>query len=154
MALDVNSEGLLTQTDQRLASVLRLASERTPFAWRITQSARTIEQQREYFKGGKSKVNPDAYSTPAELYKAAKHITGPGMPLSRAVDVCIVGSDPYHVPSLCYLAGVIRSVAMEQGVKIRQGCDFDGDGKLMESGTFIDLPHHELAQDLQPMPRR
>lgn len=139
------SEDRLRSLDPRLVEVLREAIKVTPFDWGITQTSRTIEQQREYFKAGNSRVNPDAYigDLPG-LYKAAKHITGPGMPLSRAVDVFIAGKEPYHVPSLCYLAGVIRTIAEQKGIPVRWGGDFDRDGLLLEVGTFHDLPHFEI----------
>ena len=143
MALDPDSLARLQQADPSLAKVLLLASSRTPFAWRIVEVARTIEKQREYFQAGRSKVNPDAYPDKNDLFRAAKHITGPGMPTSRAADVAIVGADPYHVPTLAYLAGVIRSCSVELGIPIRWGGDFDQDGKLLEPGTFHDLPHFE-----------
>ena len=142
---DADSLALLTRLDPQLRCVMMRAKERTPFDWRIVQTDRTIEQQREYFNAGRSKVNPDAYPDVADLYKAAKHIVGATIPLSRAVDVAIVGKEPYHVPSLCFLAGVIRSLAMGTGVKVRWGGDFDQDGLLLETGTFQDLPHFELA---------
>lgn len=144
MGFDNDSLERLKTLDPRLAIILTNAKDRTPFEWRIVQTDRTIEQQREYFKAGRSKVNPDKYADPAELYKAAKHIVGPGMPLSRAVDVALVGKDPYHIPTLCYLAGVVRSISIGVGTPVRWGGDFDQDGLLLETGTFQDLPHFEL----------
>ena len=144
MSFDAESLERLKTLDPRLVVIMEHAKQRTPFDWRIVQTARTIEQQREYFAAGRSKVNPDKYPDRAELYKAAKHITGPGMLLSRAVDVAIVGKEPYHVPSLCYLAGVVRSISIGVGTPVRWGGDWDQDGMLIEAGTFVDLPHFEL----------
>ena len=144
MSFDAESLERLKTLDPRLVVIMEHAKQRTPFDWRIVQTARTIEQQREYFAAGRSKVDPDKYTDKAELYKAAKHITGPGMLLSRAVDVAIVGKEPYHVPSLCYLAGVVRSISIGVGTPVRWGGDWDQDGMLLEAGTFQDLPHFEL----------
>lgn len=146
MALDPESEKLLAELDPRLAKVLRLARDYTPFSWRVVQTARTIEQQRTYFREGKSKVNPDAYQSMGDLYAAAKHITGPGMPKSRAADLAIVGKEPYNEAALTYLAGIIRCIAQQLGLKVRWGGDFDRDGVLLETGTFKDLPHHEIDE--------
>lgn len=137
-------EAKLAQLDPRLVNVLRVAARRSPIAFAITQTARTIEQQQQYYNEGKSRIDPRKYAKVEDLYAAAKHITGPGMPYSRAVDIHLVGRDPYNVPGLTYLAGMIKSVAIERGTVIRQGCDFDRDGIVLEPGTFIDLPHHEL----------
>ena len=144
-AFDAESEKRLAKCDRRLAAVLREANTHTRFAWRIVQSDRTIEQQRAYFQAGRSKINPDKYDSLAELYKKAKHITGPGMPLSRAVDVAIVGGDPYNLKTLQELADIIIAVGVIQGVDIRWGGDFDRDGIAYEPGSFIDAPHFEIA---------
>lgn len=144
MSFDSESLVRLKALDPRLVVIMQHAKQRTPFEWRIVQTDRTIEQQREYFAAGRSKIDPDKYQNRADLYKAAKHIVGPGMPLSRAVDVAIVGKEPYHIPSLCYLAGVVRSMSIGLGTQVRWGGDFDQDGVLLEAGTFIDLPHFEL----------
>jgi peptidoglycan L-alanyl-D-glutamate endopeptidase CwlK len=125
--------------------VMRARSwSRIPFE--ASQGARTIEQQRQYFQEGKSKVNPDAYATPEALYRAAKHVVGPGAPLSRAVDLFVPGQPDgaYDKNALSYLAGVMEAAAQSLGVSIRWGGDFDGDGILLEKGTFHDLPHFEL----------
>jgi len=141
---DSVSELRLIKCDGRLAGVLKEAIKRTPFAWRIVQSDRSVEQQRVYFQAGKSKINPDDYDTLAELYKKAKHITGPGMPLSRAVDVALVGGDPYDLNLLKDLNATIQAVAKSKGLSIRWGGDFDKDGKPYEPGTFVDAPHFEI----------
>lgn len=134
----------LEHCDPRLVNVLELAISRSPFDWGIAQTARSIEQQRQYFKDGKSKVDPDKYPVLSDLYKAAKHIVGPGAPLSRAADVYLVGKDPYHPPTLYMLQGIIWSCAAELNVAVRSGLDFDRDGLIAEAGTFIDGPHIEL----------
>ncbi len=144
---DANSAKLLEDLDPRLATILRLAHDETPFDWRIVQTKRTIEEQRALFHAvpPRTKVDPDAYDSLAALYRAAKHITGPGMPLSRAADVAIVGRDPYHIPSLTWIAATVALIAKQRGVDVRWGGDFDQDGLLLEPGTFHDLPHHEVV---------
>lgn len=127
--------------------VMRARSwSRIPFE--ASQGARTIEQQRQYFQEGKSKVNPDAYATKDALYAAAKHVVGPGAPLSRAVDLFVPGQEggSYDKNALCYLAGVMEAAARSIDIKIRWGGDWDKDGILLEKGSFIDAPHFELDQ--------
>ncbi len=144
MSFDADSLERLKTLDPRLVVIMEYAKQRTPFDWRIVQTDRTIEQQMEYFAAGRSKIDPDKYPIKADLYKAAKHIVGPGMLLSRAVDIAIVGPEPYHIPSLCYVAGVVRCLSISLGTPVRWGGDFDQDGLLLETGTFQDLPHFEL----------
>lgn len=132
--LDAKSAQILTQCDQGLSAVMHMAAARFPFSFRIVQGPRTIEQQREYFKAGRSRVDPDKYADKATLYAKAKHITGPGMPLSRAVDVALVGTDPYNVEKLKQLAEVVEACAVQAKVKIRWGGRFT---------TIVDMPHFE-----------
>ena len=142
--LDEKSVELLLRCDVRLANIITMASDVSDVRFRVTETARTVENQREYYRKGVSKVNPDTYTELASLYKAAKHIVGPGMPKSRAVDIAIVGKEPYHVASLSYVAGVVATIAKSKGTPVRWGGDFDRDGVIVEAGTFQDLPHFEL----------
>lgn len=136
----------LATVDPRLVNVVLRARAWSRVAFEVSQGARTIDQQREYFSKGASKVNPDAYSSKDALYKAAKHVVGPGCPLSRAVDVFVPGQPggSYDKHALAYLAGVMDAAAKSLGIAIRWGGDFDRDGQLLEAGTFHDLPHFEI----------
>ena len=142
------SLGELATVDALLRRVVIRARSWSRVPFEVSQGARTIEQQRQYFKEGKSKVNPDAYVSKEALYAAAKHVTGPGAPLSRAVDVFVPGQEggAYDKHALCYLAGVMEASARSMDIKIRWGGDFDRDGVLLEKGSFHDLPHFELDQ--------
>lgn len=141
-----NSLDQIGTVDPSLAKVLLRARAWSKVPFEVSQGARTIEQQRQYFAENKSKVNPDAYATKEALYAAAKHVVGPGAPLSRAVDVFTPGQEGggYNAQALAYLAGIMDAAATSLGVKIRWGGDFDRDGIVMEKGTFIDGPHFEL----------
>lgn len=143
-------EAALATCDADLQAIARLALKWTDgyVDWDIVQGARTIEQQQAYFDTQKSKVNPKAYATREALYKAAKHITGPGMPYSRAFDYVLQTKQPgggYDKPALCLVAGYILAAAAHLGIKVRWGADWDQDGSILEAGTFQDLPHFELA---------
>jgi peptidoglycan L-alanyl-D-glutamate endopeptidase CwlK len=136
----------LATCDDALVGVMRKALEFTNVDFGIVQGARTIEQQRSYFKAGNSKVNPDAYigNLPA-LYKAAKHITGPGMPKSRACDIIVSGGKTYDAPTLCHIAGVVLTCAKNMGIPVRWGGNWDGDSIIITDQTLNDLVHFELA---------
>lgn len=128
--------------DLRVVMTDALRMSDVPF--QLVQGGRTIEQQREYFKAGKSKVNPDAYANAADLYAAAKHVTGPGAPLARAVDIIIDLKDKgYDVKHLAYVAGMMMAAARQRGIKVRWGANFDRDKELFEQ-AFIDAPHFEI----------
>lgn len=134
--LDPKSAAILAQCDQGLSAVMHMAANRCSFAFRIVQGPRTIEQQREYFLAGKSRVNPDVYPNKLDLYAKAKHITGPGMPLARAVDVALRGTDPYNKAKLKELADIVKQCAEQAKVKVRWGGDFK---------SIIDMPHFEVV---------
>lgn len=64
---------------------------------------------------------------------------------SLAVDVCpspIVWSD---LEAFRRLAKAVKVVALDMGIKIRHGADWDGDGRQGEPGEF-DWPHFELVE--------
>ncbi len=42
------------------------------------------------------------------------------------------------------LAGLMKTCAMDLGVKIRWGCDWDNDGETLDH-SFFDAPHFELV---------
>lgn len=114
--------------------------------FQIVQGARTIEEQQRYFNDGKSKINPRDYPTREKLYAAAKHVTGPGMPLSRAVDIIIdVKGKEYDKAHMCYVAGVVMAIARLRGIPVRWGGNWDRDGELLSDQKLIDMPHFELT---------
>ena len=137
----------LATVDPQLVKVVVRARAWSRVAFEVSQGARTIDQQREYFAKGASKVNPDAYASKDALYKAAKHVVGPGCPLSRAVDVFVPGQPggSYDKSALAYVAGVMEAAAKSLGVNIRWGGNFASDGILYKPGTFVDGPHFELT---------
>jgi len=143
-------EAALATCDADLQAIARLALKWTDgyVDWDIVQGARTIEQQQAYFDTQKSKVNPKAYATKEALYKAAKHITGPGMPYSRAFDYVLQSKQPggaYDKTALAFVAGALAAAASHMGIKMRWGGDFDQDGSFFEPATFQDGPHIELV---------
>lgn len=132
-----------------LQRVLRLARTWSDglVEWDVVQGGRSVEQQQAYFDAGNSKVNPKAYASLTELYKDAKHVTGPGMELSRAADIVLTTTQPngpYDQRGLAFVAGVVFTAAKSLGVNIRWGADWKKDFTLYKKGAFIDAPHFEL----------
>ena len=149
-AFSENSRSELATVHPDLVKVVVRARAWSRLPFEVSQGARTIQKQREYFnaKPQRSKVNPDAYATKEALYAAAKHVVGPGAPLSRAVDLFVPGQPggSYDKNALCYIAGLMDAAAKSLGIPIRWGGDFDRDGLLLEAGSFQDLPHFEIDQ--------
>lgn len=139
------SELELKTCELELVNIMRVSLSFSDVDFGIMQGARTIDQQRQYFKAGNSQVDPDAYPDKHKLYKAAKHITGPGMPLSRACDVVVAFKGKSYDPqTLCYIAGVVLTVAKSLEIPLRWGGNWNEDGQIVTGQKFVDLPHFEL----------
>ncbi len=117
------------------------------FDFSILEGTRTLEQQQEYFRTGRSKLDG--------ITKKSKHQSFP----SHAVDVA-----PYPIDfaqaskakaRFYMLAGYFfeaSKVLQERGEinhEIRWGGDWDSDKKF-EDQSFDDLPHFELSRILKP----
>jgi hypothetical protein len=76
------------------------------------------------------------------LNDLSKHNYKPAL----AVDMYgwVDGKMNYSIPVMCYLAGIIESVAAELGYRVRWGGNWDGDGIIITDQNFDDLPHFEL----------
>lgn len=93
---------------------------------------RSEEEQNRYYKLGTSKLQ----------WPLSKHNVLP----SLAVDIA-----PYPITwegnlareRFYFLQGIIRGIAQEKGISIRQGVDWDRDGDITDQ-SFNDLPHIEL----------
>lgn len=139
--------------ERDLQLVLIEAIHRSPIDFGVSQGRRAIEQQREYFKAKKSKLNPD---DPAQL-KKAMHLRNPSMAADIYISVpTTVWPDgnklAYDLAHLALVAGVILSVAnelYERGVikrRVRWGGDWDNDGCILVDQDFDDMPHFELVE--------
>lgn len=96
----------------------------------VIEGQRCKEIQDKYFNEGRSKVK----------FPNGKHNTIP----SDAVDIA-----PFPYPAnkeelsqAYFLAGVITGVAFKMGIKIRIGCDWNGDGNI-RNDKFQDVWHVE-----------
>lgn len=145
------SKGELDTMHPDLVLIFTVALGRSMVDFGITQGARPVEEQREYYRTGASKLNPD---NPDHL-KKAKHVTTPERPLALAGDIyaAVPGFKnlAYDHVHLAYLAGVILSTAadlLREGKvtrRLRWGGNWDSDGVLMKDQNFQDLPHFELV---------
>lgn len=141
---NTRSSAQLNTLVSELRLVMNDALRYSEVPFQLVQGARTIEQQREYFQAGRSKIDPDKYADRKALYLAAKHVVGPEQPLARAVDIIIdLPGKTYDVNHLCYVAGVVMSTARMRGVRLRWGGNFDRDKEILEQ-AFRDLPHFEI----------
>jgi peptidoglycan L-alanyl-D-glutamate endopeptidase CwlK len=96
----------------------------------IIQGHRSLEEQDELYRTGKSKL------------RKGKHNYIP----SLAVDVCPYPIDWRDKIRFYHFVGYVKGVADQLGIKIRCGADWDGDNNFKDQ-TFHDLPHFELLEE-------
>ena len=148
MKLSKTSLEKLSTCDPYLQMVIKEAIKITPVDSGVAQGWRSVDQQRQYFKEGKSKIDPDKYD-PNQLIKKAKHVVNELARLSRAVDVFayIPGKGAsWNVEHLCVIAGVILAVDKMHENRLRWGGNWDMDGEIISDQNFQDLPHFELIK--------
>ncbi len=117
----------LATCDTRLVSVFTEVIKH--FDCSILQGVRSKEQQDEYFRTGRSKVQ----------FPNSKHNSMP----SLAVDVAPYPIDWNNRERFYYFAGHVMGIAARMGIKLRYGGDWDSD-KDINDQTFFDLPHFEV----------
>lgn len=99
------------------------------FDCKVTQGYRGQADQDAAFTAGKSKLK----------FPKSKHNNKP----SLAVDVCPHPIDWKDLSRFYLFIGFVKGIAINKGIKIRTGGDWDGDTQVKDE-TFIDLPHFEL----------
>jgi len=122
--------------DEKLQVIATESIKITPYDFSITEGHRSKKRQLQLFREGKSKIDG--------INKMGKHNYDP----SRAFDFVpyIRGNDPWSKQNWWLfhtIAGVFLSVAAGNGIQLRWGGDWDGDGTNKDQ-SFHDLPHLEL----------
>lgn len=132
----------LNTCDERLQEVFKLALSKSDIDFGISQGHRSVEEQQELYKQGRTK--PGSIVTYIDgISDKSEHNHYP----SRAVDIYAwIGEASWDKNHLCYLAGIIMASAKELGIKLRWGGNWDQDGIIIKDHEFIDLPHFELDE--------
>lgn len=137
-SFSASSLAKLATCDTRLQGLLREAIKQIDFT--ILEGHRNQADQDAAFARGASKLK----------YPHGKHNALP----SRAVDIAPVymdGGDKISwkdVPAFARLMGYIERIAVERGIKVRLGMDWDGDFRTAghdPGENFLDAPHIELV---------
>lgn len=129
------SENRLVTCDPRIQEIMGLAIQRSSIDFGIAEGHRTLAKQQQYFAEEKSQKDG--------IINKSKHQSFP----SLAVDIYgwVNGKQTYNTSVMCYLAGVIDSVASELGFNLIWGANWDDDGEIITDHKFIDMPHWELT---------
>lgn len=117
--LSQRSLGRLASVNEDLVKVVKLAIERSPLDFSITEGLRTVERQKELVAQKKSQT------------MKSRHIVG------EAVDICVLidGKANWDLANYRKVADVFKACAKELGVTITWG----GDWK-----TLVDGPHFQI----------
>lgn len=104
----------------------------------VLKGHRTTAEQQEEFRAGRSTLDG--------ITELSKHQPQPSraidiMPWPAVVNGINVWDDKQR---FAVLAGLMYAAAAEEGVKLRWGGDWDGDGNNADS-KLHDMPHFELA---------
>lgn len=131
------STSRLSQIDEDLADVCKLAISRSPIDFTVIEGRRTIERQKELYAQGRTAPGKIVTWT-----MKSKHIDG------KAVDLApcdgkgaILWNDKVGFKIIHEL---MMEAAKELDVKIRWGSDWNQNGRPFEKGEF-DSPHFELV---------
>jgi peptidoglycan L-alanyl-D-glutamate endopeptidase CwlK len=98
----------------------------------IIDGHRNRERQNRFYREGRSKVQwPDGKhnKAPSEAIDAGSYIPGKGI--------------SWNANQCCFFAGMVKAKALELGIKIRWGGDWDSDNDVNDQ-KFNDLVHFEL----------
>lgn len=139
-----HSQEQLAGVDDRLVRVCKRALSYGLIDFRVDSGARTDEEQAELYAQGRTK--PGTIVTNAKPGQS-KHGVGPlsGRDKSHAVDLIPVAPVNWEDRErFAMLAGIMFVAAREEGVDIRWGGDWDGDGQTRDE-RFRDSPHFELV---------
>ena len=133
--LGKNSRKELATCTDNIQRVLNAAISLGLMDFSVVEGARPQYEQDRYFKLGKSKVQ----------WPNSKHNVIKEGELSKAADVVpwINGKSSYRKSHCCYLAGLIISIGMSMGIRLRWGGNWDMDGEPITDQEFQDLVHFE-----------
>lgn len=125
------SEARLADLDHRLARVFRRALGYGVMDFTVTQTLRSLEEQKAAVARGASKT------------MNSKHLAGPDG-RARAGDIAPWPIDWSDAMRFHVLGGLVLAAAAEEGVAVRWGGQWDRDFRT-SAQTFNDLPHFELV---------
>jgi len=98
----------------------------------IIQGIRTIEEQEEFVRTGKSKTMNSKHLEQSDGY-------------SHAVDVMAYPIDWDNWERNYLFAGFVKGIAASMGIKLRIGADWNGNFDTRDQ-SFHDTPHFELKE--------
>lgn len=128
------SKRKLETVDKRLQLVANRVIDIVDFT--VLEGVRGKDRQNRLFKEGKSKLE----------WPESKHNVIDPASNAKAFDLAPYPIDWNNSRRFYYLAGIVKAVAHEMGIKIRWGGDWDSDNDFSDQ-DFNDLVHFELLTE-------
>lgn len=116
-----------------LVRVVKRAIRSTVCDFTVLEGVRSEERQRKLFQAGASKI------------MNSRHLTGHAVDLGAYLD----GEVRWDWPLYYQIAAAMMMAAVEEGVTIRWGGDWDSDGDYTDE-KWRDGPHFELPRKIYP----
>lgn len=104
----------------------------------VVEGVRTLDRQRQLVADGKSKTMDSKHLKQADGYGHAVDLFPYPIDMQR-----VIKGDAREIARFGVLAGVIKAIAHNHGVKVVSGMDWDGDGETLDH-TFFDGPHFQI----------
>ena len=136
-ALGPQSRARLQGVHPNLVKVVERAIELTDQDFMVLEGVRTPARQKELYAQGRTAPGPKVTWT-----LNSNHFINPKTGFGHAVDLVPFPVDWSHT-KLDVVSKAMFAAALELGVSIRWGADWDRDGKPREKGE-TDSPHFEL----------
>ena len=158
LTLSTNSKAKYETLHEDLRLLISEALKYSTIDFGISEGARSVETQQEYFKRGREEIDGQWVITDKSkvityvdgVVKKGKHNYTPSMAFDFYVYIPgkSMSYDPTHLTALGYMFVVLGNKLFDEGIithKIRWGGNFDMDGEILEVGSFRDSPHVELV---------
>lgn len=118
----------------------------------ITDGIRSIDEQKKNVAKGVSQTMDSKHLPQSDGLSHATDSTPfphDWQATQRGLDAIKKADPTLSVLRFYYFQGVMRGVAHQLGIPIRQGIDWDRDGDVGDQ-SFVDLPHNELLPKETP----
>jgi peptidoglycan LD-endopeptidase CwlK len=135
--LNERSKKALEGVDKRLQRIVEKASNIVPFPILVTEGLRSKERQAALYAQGRTAPGKVVTWT-----LKSKHIDGLAVDVVPYINKTIPWDD---FLLFCVLGEAMMEAAKAEGVSLRWGYDWDGDGVLREKGE-TDGPHFEIKE--------
>ena len=115
----------------------------------VTDGARSLDEQKKNVEKGVSKTLDSKHLIQADGFAYATDSTphpNDWTAVQKGLDALRTADPTMAVARFYYYQGVVKGVASQLGVAIRQGVDWDRDTDVGDQ-SFVDLPHVELITE-------